>query len=382
VTLFAQLNGTPIVRGSITIPFTGIWHADVWLDRVSDTSGPQSLVVNGLTGTCAVVRQIDFAGESMLRLVGGAGGWSKPVPTPAFYASPNLATILEATALAVGEKAPNVATDRSVDPFYVVDNQGPASAVLADLLGDTWWMDLTGTIQTGPRSTPTIASPFVLRQIDGPAGIYHVESDTITDWMPGASFSCPTGSGVVSRVRHAIDGGKLSTEVMIPTSAATPLDRLRQVVEEVLAAYLPDHLYLATWEYKVTSSSGGPSSVTIDAQPVDPRLPPVSGLPLRADASGSVATPAIGSSVLVGFIGGDRASPEIRGLDGGTGPTALWIGQGTNPIARLGDQVQAFLPPMLPFTGTSSSGPVTGVITAAAPISGVITQGSTTGQVQ
>ena len=380
MTLFAQLNGVPITRGKIVIPYAGIWHADVWLDRVSDTSGPQDLEVNGLTGTCAVVRQIDFSGESMLRLVGGAGGWGKSVQ-PAFYASPQLSTVLGALASAVGEKV-NVATDRSIDPFYVIDGAGPASAVLTDLLADAWWMDMGGTIQTEPRPTPTVASPFTLRAVDGPPGVYHVESDTIADWMPGATFAALTGSGSVSRVTHHLDGGRLTTEVMVPTLASMPADRLRAAIEEVLAQYLPNLLYLANWTYTVVSSSGGPSSVTIDASPNDPRMPPVTGLPLRADASGSVATPAVGSTILVGFIGGDRYSPEIRGLDGTTPPTAYWLAQGTNPIARLGDQVQVFLAAGLPISVLVSGVPSPGTLIVAAPVSGVITQGSTTGQTQ
>jgi hypothetical protein len=379
VTLFAQLNGTPIVKGRMTIPFTGIWHADIFLDRVADTTGPQSLVLNGITGTCSVVRQIDFAGQSMLRVVGGGGGWGKLVQ-PAFFSSPNVSTVLDSIASQIGEQA-NVATDSAIDPFYVVDGASPASTVLTDLLGDTWWMDLTGVIQTADRASPTIASPFTLRSIDGPQGLYHVESDFIQDWVPGATFSALTGSGTVSRVTHVIDGGSLRTEVLAPTSAQTVSDRLREQIIAVVQAYIPNILYLMNWEYTVVSATGGPSKVKIDANPVDKRMPSVSGLPLRADASGSVATPATGSSILVGFIGGDRNSPEIRGLDGSTAPTAFWIGQGTNPIARLGDQVQVYLPPLLPISVIVAGTPAAGTLTAAGPISGVITQGSTVGKV-
>jgi hypothetical protein len=39
VTLFASLNGTPVTRARVVQPYTGIWHADVWLDHVADTTG-------------------------------------------------------------------------------------------------------------------------------------------------------------------------------------------------------------------------------------------------------------------------------------------------------------------------------------------------------
>jgi hypothetical protein len=374
VTLFASLNGTPVTKARIVIPYTGIWHADVWLDRVADTSGSQSLQVDTLALTCSVVRQIDFTGESMVRLVGGAGGWRKQA-TPQIYAQANLSTILGDTASLVGEQV-NVTTDSTVKPFYCVvaeDAQGnpmPASQVLQELLGDQWYMDPLGVIQQGPRPSPAIASPFTLRSVDGPPGIYQVDTDTIADWVPGATFSGPTGSGTISRVTHVLESGRLHTEVMVPAVASAPSDRLRAAFETMLRQYLPNLLFMAEWEYTVVAANGGPI-VTIDAKPVDDRLPPASGIPLRPDASGGTSTPAVGDKVIVGFVGGNPKQPEVRSLDPAAVPTGVWFG-GTNPVARLGDQVQCFLPVGLPIMTTQ--GP--GTITAGGPISGVITQGS------
>ena len=376
MTLFASLDGTPITRARVSVPFTGLWHADVWLDRVADVSGQQTLTIGPWTGTCAVVRAVDFTGQRMVRLVGGAGGWSQVPASPQFWADAQLSTIIGDIAASVGERV-NVQADRSVSPFYVLDGQTPASTALQDLAGAGWWVDLAGVTQVGTRPTPVIASPFTIRDIDGPSGTYHVETEAIGDWVPGATFSGPTGAGTVSRVTHFLDAGRLHTEVMVPRSASAPSDRLRDAVRAILGQLMPGWVYLATWEYTVESTSGGPSGVTVDASPPDGSgLPEVVGLPLRADASGSVAAPAVGSHVLIGFAAGDRYSPEIRGLDGSTPPTSVWLGQGTMPIARLGDQVQCFLPPLMPFTGTDPAGPVAGTITSASPISGVIVQGS------
>lgn len=376
MTLFASLNGTPVTRARVVQPYTGIWHADVWLDHVADTTGSQTLVVGPWTGTCAVTRAVDFAGQRMVRLVGGAGGWSQVPSTPVFWAAAQLSTILNDVAGTVGETI-NLATDRTVTPFYVLDGATPASTVLQDLCGAGWWMDSSGVTQVGTRASPTIASPFTLRDVDGPPGIYHVDTEYLADWVPGATFSGPTGSGTVSRITYLLEAGKLTTEVMIPKVATTPTDRLRDAIKSVLTQVMPGWIYLATWEYTVEATNGGPTSVTIDASaPQGYGLPDVTGLPLRADASGSVGAPAVGSKVLIGFQAGDRYSPEVRGLDGSTAPTSTWLAQGTNPIARLGDQVQCFLPPTLPCVVTISGVPSAGVVTLSAPISGVVTQGS------
>ena len=379
MTLFASLNNTPITRARLVIPYSGIWHADIWLDRVSDTTGPQALQIDALIATCAVVRQIDFTGESMLRVVGGAGGW-RTQATAKLYAQANLSTILGDTATAVGEQV-NVVTDSAITPFYVItseDDSGspmPASQVLQDLMGDQWYMDLSGVIQQGPRPSPAIASTFTLRTIDGPPGIYTVDSDNIADWLPGATFTAPTGSGTISRVEHILDAGKLTTQVMITAPSTTPSDRLRAAFESMLRQYLPDLLFLCEWTYNVVSVNGGPT-VTIDANPVDPRMPPVSGLPLRPDASGGTAAPAIGAQVIVGFANGNRRQAEVRSLDPNSQPTGIWLGGGTNPLARLGDQVQTFFPPTLVFTGVFNGNPITGTINLPTPLTGVITEGS------
>ncbi len=162
---YAALNGTPVTRARIVLPLTGIWHADVWLDRVVDVSGSQTLAVGPWSGTCSVLRAIDFAGQRMLRLVGGAGKWPSIPTTPLFWAGAQLSTILGDVASAVGEQV-NVVSDRTVSPFYVMDGATPASTVLQDLAGDGWWMDLAGVTQIGTRPTPTIASPFTLRDVE------------------------------------------------------------------------------------------------------------------------------------------------------------------------------------------------------------------------
>ena len=378
MTLFAQLNGqTPVIRARVSIPYTGIWHADVWLDRVADVAGPQTLVVNNLTLTGTVLRQIDFTGASTLRIVGGGGGWSKSV-APAFWSQPNISTVLGDVAALVGERV-NVVADSQVDPFYVVLGDQPASNVLQELAGDGWWMDPMGTTQVGPRASSTIATPFTLRDVDGPPGVYHVDTDDVASWMPGAAFSAPTGGGIVSRVTHVLDGGKLRTEIMVPQSATVPTDQLRQQIEGILLAYLPCLLFFGEWNYRVVAANGGPV-VTIDAQPLDPRLPPISGVPLRPDASGGTSTPAVGGLVTVGFANGDPRRPEVRSTDPSSNPTGIWLGGGVLPIARLGDQVMVFLPPTLAIVGTAIIGgmptPIAGSIAVVNPITGIITQGS------
>ena len=220
--LFASLTGLPVVRLALTIPFTGLWHADVTLDRAIDLSGPQVLTLSDFVGACSVVRAVDFTGARSVRLVGGTGGWRSLVP-PLQYANPAgvlLATILADVAATVGELPPVVGPTVSpvAGPAYVRQG-GLASLVLQDLFGSAWWMDPTGTIQATPRLPTPIVAPADILQVRGSSGVYRVASvgDILTPWVPGALFATPTlpTPAAVNRVCHVLEGGELRTEIMV-----------------------------------------------------------------------------------------------------------------------------------------------------------------------
>jgi hypothetical protein len=220
VTPFADLSGIPISRLHLVIPALGLWHADVVLTSTTDLTGPQTLVLAGSSWTCAAVRAVDFAGSRSVRLVAGAAGWRKPVPAQQ-YASPAgvpTVTVLGDAAAIVGESPPVLAptVPATLGAAYVRQT-GKASLVLADLQDRgvlTWWADATGIVQTMPRPSLAIGSPFAAEAVQGAAGWYRITTESPGDWLPGATFTDPTVSGIVSRVEHRIDRGDLWTEVL------------------------------------------------------------------------------------------------------------------------------------------------------------------------
>jgi hypothetical protein len=220
--LFASLTGLPVVRLALTIPFTGIWHADVSLDRAIDLSGPQVLTLSDFVGACSVVRAVDFTGARSVRLVGGTGGWRSIVP-PLQYQNPGgvlLSAILGDVAATVGEIPPVVGPTVSpvAGPAFVRQG-GAASLVLQDLFGASWWMDQTGTIQATPRLPTAILAPVDVLQVRGSSGIYRVASvgDILAPWVPGALFASVTmtAPATVNRVCHVLEDGALRTEIMV-----------------------------------------------------------------------------------------------------------------------------------------------------------------------
>lgn len=213
----ATLGSVAIYRGKLVLPYTGIYHAELVLDAATDLSGPQTLTLAGVTWALAYVRAIDFAGERGVLLVGGAAGWRTVIPSKQYgQGGVSAQMILQDAAVACGELAPVI--DASVPPVGQAWNRatGPASDVLRLFLGDGWWMDSSGRVQTALRATTAISSAFSALHVNGAAGVYEIATDSPGDWVPGRTFSGPTVSGTLSRVEHEVKGPSLVTRVMVP----------------------------------------------------------------------------------------------------------------------------------------------------------------------
>jgi hypothetical protein len=216
-TIFAELNGTRAQKATITIPYTGIWTADVSLDQqVTVSSGAASLSVGGLNLSGTIYRAGDFVGTGAFRIVGGKGGWQKLVSAQFYRGGAGglkLADVLNDTARAVGETV-KIASNVSVGSAFT-RGAGPAARVL-NSLAPGWWMGLDGVTQVSARATPSITSQFDVIP-DGTSlslGKVMIATDTPEDWVPGVFFTSLTLPRLqVSSVIHHLDAHKLRTEV-------------------------------------------------------------------------------------------------------------------------------------------------------------------------
>jgi len=214
---WATLSGLPGPRAHLVVPYSGIWHADVSLDRPIPLPGTQVLQIGTTVWTCTVVRAVDFAGVRRLRLVGGLGGWRSSVPFMQYASPVGVPTaIVLADVAAVAKEIPPV-VDPSLSPTVgtsFVRQEGLASLVLQQVCGDQWWMDPTGTVQTSVRLPTPIASFFTVQDVDGAEGRYMVQTESPGDWMPGALFISPSVQGTISRTMLIVDEGGIRVEVL------------------------------------------------------------------------------------------------------------------------------------------------------------------------
>lgn len=192
--LFASLADSRIVSAHVTIPAYGCCVGDVRLaEDDALPAGPLTLTLGNLSLVCSVVRQGPFAGTRSARVVGGFGGWKEPV-TPRFYgltSGVSLSTVLRDAAAEVGESiAIAAADDRSVGPFFV-RAAGPASRVLAALVGrEGWYVDAAGVTRLGDRPQTPVPSEF---DIPSPGyrpelGLVTIATEDPASWQPGAVF--------------------------------------------------------------------------------------------------------------------------------------------------------------------------------------------------
>ncbi len=380
---FSSVNNLQIVAGQLLIPLTGMWTADLWLASSQQVTGAITVVIGNLTLTGFVYRSEVYGGQTRIRAVAGYGGWRTPIPAQGYNTNSGvkLSTIMNDAATACGEMV-NVPNDTTVGNFYT-----RLGAIASDILWQmiilgtipSWYIDTTGVTQTTSWPSNSITTQFTVTDQRPDEGLVVIATEDYASWMPNCTFTNPLlATGVTYQsggVNYVWDGeGKFRFEVLTGTQ-----DRFIGALNAVIQKQIAPTRFYGRYNYTISN----PSTTTVDGTPVnsDIGLPDVTAAPITADSI-AVYTPPSGSNCHIMFLDGDPGQPICVWT--AQTPTMAQLLGGTNPVARLGDQVQCFLPAALPFIGTAivggSPAPVTGTVMGGAPISGVLIQGSQTVQ--
>jgi hypothetical protein len=219
MTAYCSANGQLVTKATITIPYYGLWTADLLLPSPLSTlvDGSQvQLSLANLTMLGTAYRVDSFAGAQLARVVGGYGGWGKQVPAQP-YENPSgvlASTMIADVAALVGEQAV-LAQDSNLGAFYE-RSAGYASDVLRELSGGLWWVAPSGVTQCGvPRAGQPIVTQFVLHDFDPAIGLMTVATEYAADWLPGRTVqtSVLTTPRTLSLVTHHL-GDELLTEAL------------------------------------------------------------------------------------------------------------------------------------------------------------------------
>jgi hypothetical protein len=373
VTYFASCAGQPIVSGELMIPLVGMWTADLHLATDTPVSGQVTIVIGNLTLLGTVYRSEPYGGQTHARIVAGYGGWRTTIDSQGYGHSAGLkmSTVLQDAAAACGEKI-TVTGDQSIGNAYTRADT-VASDVLWQMVAQgfvpAWYVDASGTTQTKSWPTVAVQTPFTVTNQDPDKGLVVIATEDYVSWMPGCTFTSPelAGSFTSGGVHYVwTDDGQFRFEVLTGTT-----DRFLGALQAFVARQIAPTRFYGRYEYTISS----PSATTIDGSPTDDAigLPDLQNVPLDGDSISSYVPPS-GGICHIQFLNGLPTQPICVWTSGN--PSSAKLLGGPTPVARIGDTIQAFLPPTLPVVGDVGGSPFTGTITVVNPITGTITTGS------
>ncbi len=219
MSFYASLNGEQVVKARVTVPYFGVWTADVELAQDKALTGAITFVFGNLTMIGRAFRTAGYGGARRFLLTGGKSGWQKEIPEQN-YSDPTgikASTVLKDAATACGETIA-LAQDKTIGNSFNRAKE-PASRVLRAILGSTWWMDLIGVTQCQDRTVKTpIVTPFTVENFDGGLGVATIATEDPASWMPGRTFTAPVlpeSRSLSDVVFTCGDSGKLRAECLI-----------------------------------------------------------------------------------------------------------------------------------------------------------------------
>jgi len=341
------LNDLRAASIRLLVPWTGVWIADVdvVLDPVTKAmpKGPATLTI----GTTVLVGTIDdrssgvFAELAKVRLVGGGGGWDKPLDPASWHndAGVTSTAVYMATAAAAGEKLVELGVPSRFGNDYV-RMAGAASSVFA---GVDWYVTFQGITTVGAR-IPLPLSPLATI-LSWEANDHRAELASEELVLPGTILVDDRfGTKTVRDVEQTFDeGGARVIAWCDKPSSATPGSKLLSALASIARAST-DVPNLRLYLYRVVAQ-GADGRLTLQA--VKKASPDLRAIPIRPGMSGLSAKIAPGSEVVVAMLDGKPPQPFVFAFDGST-PLELdlaasvaikltaplvSVGAGTHPVA-------------------------------------------------
>lgn len=314
-----QANGVDVIGGTIVMPLSGAWTADIVIDQPDgtgfDAGTAITIAANGfeLHGTVCPGRTGDFLDAVHVRVIGGAGGMAKAASARG-YVQPS-AFVRDVVNALIDDSGETLSS--TTDAGFLSTNLiawatlvGPVSRAIELLIEINapamgWRILPDGTLWVGTESWPTFTGTFELLELNPSesTALFGVDAPALA---PGFSID---GIGNIARVEHQILPSKIRSRIW--TDIASEDRGIASAVQDMVDHRLAPIDYFALYRYKVVSQSADLS--TVDVTPVPPndqRLPGLSAVPVRAGTDINVQFNQ-GNSVLVGWDGGDPSSPFV-----------------------------------------------------------------------
>jgi hypothetical protein len=219
----AELNGLPVIRGSIHMPQLGAWTADLVVDTETVVAGAVTIVLDGglrLVGFAA--RSGQFQATGYIRVIGGAGGLTKQARIQ-HYRNTTVRAVVSDLIRAAGETL-SITADASVLGLQLLawtQVAQPVGAALTSLASDrrnggsvAWRVLPDGTIWVGKETWPDAG-------LKAPADYQELVALPSEGWVD-LGFEVPRiAPGIslegrrVSFVQHSFDGESVRTKAWV-----------------------------------------------------------------------------------------------------------------------------------------------------------------------
>ncbi len=304
----ARLNGLTCMRAVAHLPAWGLPWFDVVLDaeHTIEAGTAATLEIADATFSCTVATGGPWIGRSTFRLVGGAGGWCKPLPAQAYRnaAGVKISKVITDAATSAGERVEGVPAG-TLGPAW--DRfAGAASQTLQLATPRAWRVDPDGVTRFGAPPSRELDVTAARGRVDRAAGRVELMADSIAGIVPGLVVEGITAVDVV----HTIEAGKLRSVVW-----GSPLGASKRAAayERIVSSLFPWLRYAGVWEYRVVQQVGD----TLDLQPARASLPvpDLEGVAVRPGLPGAKGTALLGSLVLVIFANNDPSRPCVIAFD-------------------------------------------------------------------
>lgn len=317
----ALLNGVAALAVRIVTPERGAWVAEVDLDPIVAAAFPFSVPAPAvlLIGTAITLRgTIDprgsgrFVSTVRVRIVGGGGGWDKPVTQQDYQNDAGVLSTLVYTAAGaeVGEAVVDALP--SVLGFHFVRVAGPASAVFRDR---HWYVDSLGVTQVSPRIFAVPDPSLEILSWEPTTQRAEVASDALL--LPGTPLVDPRIGGTPVVVRDVEQTFTRSGSRAVAWCSASSVSRLASALINMVRQF-GQTAYLKPYRYRfVLAAPGLPGEVgdRLQLQAVHPNMGAPDVLPISVwGPSGISAKLTPSTEVLVHFIEGDPGQPVVLGI--------------------------------------------------------------------
>lgn len=317
-------NKRDLLSARIMLPRNGLWTAELTVDAAEGPplSGDVLLNLDGVELHGHVMHGGDFAGRGGALVVGGKSGLVTLL-APRYYDNPSAGLVLRELLQESGEqlsaKSDTSFTTTTLAHWTRLGGLAySALRAIANALGAVWRADPDGSIIITRDSFPEQALEHRLLDEHPGEARATIASDT-PELQPGVTFL----GRRVDQVVHTLEGGRVRTEVFWE-SAAYPTGRgflaLFHLVDKAIG-HLDYHGL-----YRATVVRCHADEQTLELKPDDPRLPPLTDVPMRHGLPGCKVDVPKGAPVLVGFEGGDPSAPYAGLWSAGSAMTLVQMG--------------------------------------------------------